>query len=283
MTEPTPEVRIDSLLPSEMARRAETIGEAKAAMDAVTTFVLAVLAGAFIALGANFATIASTGTGTWPYGPTRVLVGVVFSLGLILVVVGGAELFTGNNLIVMARASGRITTGELLRNWAIVYVGNLVGSIGTAGLVVAAGQLDLAGGAVGTTATAIAASKLGHTFHSAVRLGILCNVLVCLAVWLSFSARTSVDRVVVVVPPVAAFVAGGFEHCVANMYFVPLVLMARSGLGPTGAADPERLADLSWSSFLVSNLLPVTIGNLIGGALFVGAVYWFVYLRQREP
>lgn len=276
---PVSEDRIDALLPPEMAAKAERIGEAKAALNARTMFVLAVLAGAFIALGANFATVAGTGMTAWPYGVTRVIVGLVFSLGLVLVVVGGAELFTGNNLVVMAWASGRISSRALLRNWGIVYAGNFVGSVGMAVLVVLSGQLAFNGGGVGRTATAIAASKMEHGFLAAVSLGILCNVLVCLAVWLSFSARSTVDRVVVVVPPIAAFVAAGFEHCVANMYFVPLILLADAGLGPTPLESP--VDGLTWTAFLVHNLLPVTIGNVIGGALLVGGVYWFVYLRER--
>lgn len=253
-----------------MAAKAEQVGVAKAGMDAPRLFVLAVLAGAFIALGANFATIVAAGTGSaWPYGVTRLLVGMVFSLGLILVVVGGAELFTGNNLIIMAWAGGKVSTGLLLRNWGIVYAGNFVGAIATAGLVYFSGQADFGSGAVGETAVKIAAAKTQRGWVEAVTLGVLCNALVCLAVWLSFSARSSADRVLVIVPPITAFVAAGFEHSVANMYFIPLGLWLSGGT--TGG--------LSWPTFLLNNLVPVTIGNIIGGAVLVGVVYWFVYLR----
>lgn len=261
---------LDALLPRDMAVKAEKVGVTKAGMDAPRLFVLAVLAGAFIALGANFATVTATGTGSsFPYGVSRLLIGAVFSLGLILVIVGGAELFTGNNLIVMAWAGGKVSIGRLLRNWGIVYSGNFVGAIGTAGLVYFSGQAEFANGEVGETAVKIATSKMQLGWLEAVVLGVLCNTLVCLAVWLSFSARSSADRVLVIIPPIAAFVAAGFEHSVANMYFVPLGLFLSGG----------TVDGLTWPAFLLHNLIPVTLGNILGGAVFVGVVYWFVYLR----
>jgi formate/nitrite transporter len=274
----------DALLPPEMARRAEETGVRKAALDAPALLALAVLAGAFIALGAVFSTVALAGAGPAPWGAVRVLAGTVFSLGLVLVVVGGAELFTGNNLLVMAWAGGRIGTAALLRNWALVYLGNFAGAAGIATLLVAARTHEAGGGAVGAAALAIAAQKVALDVGQAVALGILCNVLVCLGVWLTYSARTTADRVLAVVPPIAAFVAAGFEHSVANMYFVPYALLvaaldpafvAARGLGAHAEA-------LSWGAFLARNLLPVTLGNLIGGAVLVGAVYWFVYLRAAR-
>jgi len=278
--------RLDALLPSEMAWRAEDVGVAKASMDGVTTLVLGVLAGAFIALGGVFATVALAGVPPeTPWGPVRVLAGAVFSLGLILVVVGGAELFTGNTLIVMAWASGRVSTRAILRNWTLVFAGNFVGAGATALLVCLAGTHRVSGGAFGLAAFAIATAKLRLGFGQAIALGILCNTLVCLAVWLTLSARSTADRILAIVPPISAFVAAGFEHSIANMYFVPLGLfiatfdsdfVAGHGLQP-GAAT------LTWTGFVVRNLLPVTIGNVIGGALLVGAVYWFVYLRGKGP
>ena len=284
MDHPSP---FDALLPADMARRAEDIGVAKARLDAVTTFVLAVLAGAFIALGALFATTVMAGaSGVLPYGVTRLLGGVVFSLGLILVVVGGAELFTGNTLIVMAWASGRIGLAAVLRNWTIVFAGNLVGAVATAALVVAGRQYTFGAGAVGVTALSMAAAKLQLGFVQAVALGTLCNALVCLAVWMTLSARSTTDRVLAVLFPISAFVAAGFEHSVANMYFVPVALFIRDSAAPgfwtAIHQPPAAYATLSWSAFLVRNLLPVTIGNVIGGGVMVGAVYWFVYLRGAE-
>jgi formate transporter len=274
---------MDALLPSQMAERAETIGVAKASMDAPRLFVLAVLAGAFIALGAAFATTALAGSATLPWGPARVLGGVAFSLGLILVVVGGAELFTGNNLIVMAWASGRVSTRALLRNWAIVFAGNFAGAVATALAVCLAGTARGGNGAFGEAAFAVAQAKLALHPVQAVVLGMLGNALVCLAVWLGYSARTTADRILAIVPPISAFVAAGFEHSVANMYFVPYAIFV-AALDPdwVGAHPPVvGAAAPTWSAFLVRNLAPVTLGNIIGGAVLVGAVYWFVYLRGR--
>jgi formate/nitrite transporter len=270
---------LDALLPPDMARRAEEIGVRKAGLPAPDLFALAVLAGAFIALGGVFMTTAVTGTSAAPWGPVRVLAGVVFSVGLVLVVVGGAELFTGNALLVMAWASGRVSLAALLRNWSIAYAGNFVGATGTALLVFVAGTHSLGGGAWGATALAIADGKLRYGFAQAVALGVLCNALVCLAVWLTYSARTTADRLLVVVAPISAFVAAGFEHSIANMYFVPLALLIRD-LDPLFAAG-RPLESLTWGAFLARNLVPVTLGNVIGGGVLVAAVYWFVYLRAR--
>ncbi len=272
---------LDALPPADVARKAEAVGVVKAGMSAVDLFVLAVLAGAFIALGAAFATTVASSSDL-PYGVTRLLAGLAFTLGLILVVVAGAELFTGNNLIVMARASGRIGTWALLRNWAIVYAGNFVGAFGTAVLVWLGKQYTFGGGSVGTTALTIATTKVSLGFGQAIALGVLCNALVCLAVWLTYGAHTTTDKILAIVPPITAFVAMGFEHSVANMYFVPVALLIERDTSwmasTTGVPDTSGL---SWGSFLVDNLLPVTIGNVIGGGLLVGAVYWFVYLRRR--
>ncbi|MDP6467484.1 MAG: formate transporter FocA [Pirellulaceae bacterium] len=272
---------IDSLLPPEMADKAEQVGVKKANMNAMTMFALAFLAGAFIALGAVFATtVTSGGSGQLPFGVTKLLGGLAFSLGLILVIVGGAELFTGNNLIVMAWVSGKISTGKVLRNWIIVYLGNFAGAIATAIVVFLSGQYRFAGGAIAETALNIAAAKVSLSFVEAVALGALCNVLVCLAVWLAFSARTTTDRVLSIVPPITAFVACSFEHSVANMYFIPIGLFIRNwGSGVVVAAD---LSKLTWTGFFLNNLLPVTLGNIVGGAAMVGGVYWFIYLRGQS-
>ncbi|HEU0304849.1 MAG TPA: formate transporter FocA [Gaiellaceae bacterium] len=267
-------VGLDALPPPEMARKAEQVGVAKAGMDAATMFGLSVLAGAFIAMGAVFATTTTAGGGDLPYGVARLLGGLTFSLGLILVIVAGAELFTGNNLIVMAWASRRVSTLRLLRNWAIVYAGNFAGAIATAALLYGAQQYELGDGAVGLQAVSIAATKTSYGWLQAFLLGAFCNALVCLAVWLCYSARTTADKVLAIIPPIAAFVAAGFEHSVANMYFIPYGLFVES---------TEAVADapgLTWSGFLWANLTPVTLGNIVGGAVMVGAVYWFVYLRR---
>jgi formate transporter FocA len=276
---------MDALLPPDMAAKAEDVGVRKAQMDAPRTFVLAVLAGAFISLGAIFATTVLAGASdSVPFGISRLLAGLVFSLGLVLVIVGGAELFTGNTLIVMAWAGGKLTLRGLLRNWSLVFVGNLAGAIATALLMLLAQQHRFGGGAVGASALAIARAKVELGFTQAVALGTLCNGLVCLAVWLTLSARTTADRILAVVLPIAAFVAAGFEHSVANMYFIPMGLLIRDYAPPEFWTAIGQSADdyvsLTWRAFVLRNLLPVTAGNIIGGAGLVGAVYWFVYLRK---
>jgi formate transporter len=274
---------LDALPPVEMARKAEHVGVAKAGASAANTFALSVLAGAFIAMGAIFATTVTAGGESLPYGVARLLAGLAFSLGLILVVVAGAELFTGNNLIVMAWASRRVSTARLLRNWALVYTGNFVGAIATAGILFVGKQYEFGKGAVGAQALTIAAAKTDLGFVQAIALGAFCNALVCLAVWLCYSARTTADKILAIVPPIAAFVAAGFEHSVANMFFIPMGLLVKSDNGfISSQAGLPDLAHLSWGRFFAANLLPVTIGNIIGGAVMVGSIYWFVYLRD-EP
>lgn len=279
-------VGVDALPPLEIARKAETIGETKAWMRPATVFVLGILAGAFIALGAIFSTTVLAGGSALPYGVARLLAGTTFSLGLILVVVAGAELFTGNNLIVMAWASRRIRTRRLLANWALVYAGNFVGALGTAVLVYAGRQYTFGGGEVGKAALSIATAKVDYGFGQAIALGVLCNGLVCLAVWLSYGARTVTDKILAVVPPIAAFVAAGFEHSVANMYFLPMGILIRDhgsdAFWDASGKSPDEFPDVTWANAIVDNLLPVTIGNIIGGSVMVGAVYWFVYLRKKS-
>ena len=292
-------VAFDAILPATMAARAEESGVKRISTDPLTMLVLSVLAGAFIAFGAVFATTVGAGTiaittadgaaaysAALPYGVVRLLTGVVFSLGLILVAVGGAELFTGNNLIVMAWASGKVRTRDLLFNWAIAFVGNFAGAFTAAVLMFYTTQYTFGGGAVGLSALTTANAKTSLEFIPAFALGVMCNALVCLAVWMSFSARTTVDRVVTIVPPVAAFVAAGFEHSIANVYFIPIGLFIKLGapesfwtsIGKTANDFPS----LTWKNFFVGNLLPVTMGNIIGGSVMVAAVYWFVYLRKSS-
>ena len=276
---------IDSLLPKDMARKAEEIGIAKVDMDFLSMSGLSVLAGSFIALGAIFATVALTGTSSVPWGWARIIAGIVFSLGLILVIVGGAELFTGNTLIIMAWSDRRFSTVKLLRNWGIVYLGNFIGAILTAIIVFISKQYTFYNGGIGTTALNIGLSKVNLDFAQALVLGILCNALVCLAVWLCMSARTTLEKIASIVFPIAGFVASGFEHCIANMYFIPVALFIRNwapaSFWQITGLDAAAYNNLTWSSFFMRNLLPVTIGNIIGGVVLVGAVYWLVYLRKR--
>jgi formate transporter len=282
------QIQIDAFPPAKMASRMEEVGVTKAGLGALTVFTLAMLAGAFIGTGAIFATVVSTGLASAGvgFGIIKLLTGFVFCLGLIAVVVAGAELFTGNNLIIMAFASGKVGLSGLLRNWVIVYAGNFVGSILTAGVMLLTRQYTFAGGGIGATALGIADAKCDLEFLQAIALGVMCNTLVCLAVWLCTSARTTTDKILAIVFPITAFVASGFEHSVANMYFIPIGLFIKSFAGPEfwdaigkTAAD---YSNLTWAAFFVKNLLPVTIGNIIGGAGFVGLTYWFIYLRPEK-
>jgi formate transporter len=274
---------LDPYSPPEMAQKVEAGGVIKAHLDLGNTLVLSVLAGAFIGLGAMFATVIGTDAGLG-FGVTRLLVGLSFCLGLVLVVVGGAELFTGNNLIVMAWADGKVSTGALTRNWAIVYLGNFIGAVATAVGVYLTGIAAQDGHKVGATALQIATAKVNLSWLEAFMRGVYCNALVCLAVWLCYSARTTTDKILCVLFPITAFVAAGFEHSIANMYFIPMGLFLHGDARILAATqtDPADLAHLTWSSFLLDNLLPVTLGNIIGGALMVGLLYWFVYLRRGK-
>ncbi len=268
MTEPSKFANsLDAYAPAQIAHLIEQGGVAKARLPLLKMAALGILAGAFIAFGAMFYTLVVTGSDLG-FGPGRLLGGVAFSLGLILVLVGGAELFTGNNLIVMAWAERKVSSTELLRNWAVVYLANLVGALGAVALFYLAGALDLNGGEVGKTAAGIARAKLDLDFPTAFFRGVLCNMLVCLAVWLCFAARRVTGKILAIVFPISAFVALGFEHSVANMYLIPIGMLASGeGIGVAG---------------LIANLVPVTLGNIVGGSGLVALTYWLVYLRHPD-
>lgn len=277
------EIKIDAILPPGMAKKAEYIGVSKAEMPFLKTLTLSILAGGFISFGAIFATTTAAGqAGTIPFGITKLLVGVVFCLGLVLVVIAGAELFTGNNLIVMAWASKKISTRQVLRNWSIVYLGNFLGSVGIAALMFFTRQYTFAGGSVGQTALSIANAKVQFDFVQALALGIMCNALVCLAIWITFSARTTTDKILAIIFPITAFVSAGFEHSVANMYFIPIGLFIKHFDPVFTASTGLDLSTLSWASFVMKNLIPVTIGNIIGGSVLVAGVYWTVFLKNNS-
>lgn len=279
-------IHIDSLLPTEMAQKAEDVGLRKANLDFLTLFFLSILAGAFIGLGAIFSTTVTTGGTVLPYGINRLIAGLSFCLGLILVIVGGAELFTGNTLIIMGFMSGKVPLKKLLRNWGIVYLGNFVGSVLTAITMFFTKQYTFASGNVGLNILTIAESKSSLEFLQAIVLGVICNALVCLAVWLTFSAGTTTDKILAILFPITAFVAAGTEHSVANMYFIPIGLMVKNFAGVEFFEKIGKTAldfpNLTLSNFFLDNLLPVTIGNIIGGAVMVGLIYWFVYLRKKH-
>jgi formate transporter len=275
---------IDMLMPAELAKASETIGVRKTRLDTPSLGALSILGGAFIALGAMFATTVLAGTeGNIPFGIGRLLAGIPFCLGLVLVIVGGAELFTGNTLMVMALAAGKVRLEEMLRAWIVVYLGNFIGAAGTAALVFLSGRYLQGQGAVASVSLDLAFGKATLPFDQAFFLGILCNMLVCLAVWLSLAARTVSGKILAIVFPVSAFVAAGFEHSVANMYIIPLGILikdlAPAELWPQLGASAADYAGLTWPVF-VQSLIPVTLGNIIGGGGLVGGVYWFIYLRN---
>ena len=302
ITAETPQaITFDTIMPAAIAVRVEASGVQRASLDPTILFVLSVLGGAFIAFGAVFATTVSSGSvvisgvgeaavpaysAVLPYGISRLLSGLAFTLGLILIIVGGAELFTGNNLIVIAWASGRVKARDVLLNWIIAFTGNFIGAFLTALLMFQTTQYTFGGGSVGLAALITANAKASLAFVPALTLGIVCNALVCLAVWMCFAARTTVDRIATIIPPITAFATAGFEHCIANVYFIPMGLLIKAGapqsfwlsIGKTASDFPA----LTWWNFLIGNLLPVTIGNLIGGTVMVAAVYWFIYLRKRS-
>ncbi len=266
------EFGIDAYAPDEIARRIEEAGVAKARRPWLANAMLGVLGGSFIGLGCLWYTLVASDA-SLGFAATRVLGGFVFALGLILIVVAGAELFTGNNLLAMAWADRRITTAELLRNWAIVFVTNAIGATAMAALAVLSGYVDMNRGAVALAAVRIAAAKASLPFATAFFAGVLCNVLVCLAVWLAMGGRSVVDKVVGIMLPVAAFVGAGFEHSVANLYFLPLGIFLRTRIDASSIPGVENLG---WSAYL-DNLVPVTLGNIVGGSGLVALVYFVIY------
>jgi formate transporter len=286
---------LDALTPPDMARKAVEVGVSKARLNVVSSFLLAVLAGAFVALGAIFSLtviagasggIVANGVAPLPYGVIRLLAGLAFSLGLVLVVVGGAELFTGNILLTFAWLGRRVSTLTVLRNWFVVYTGNFVGSVATVAIVVAGGWYMNGKGSIGAVLLSTGQTKVSHTFLEDFALAIMCNALVCLAIWLTYSARTTTDKIMAIVPPITAFVAAGFEHSVANMFFIPAAIAVKA-FAPASfwtsigsSADAYSSVDING---LIGNLVPVTLGNIVGGAILVAAVYWLAYLRPRPP
>jgi formate transporter len=256
---------LDAYAPAEIAARVRDVGLVKARLPWLTQALLGVLAGAFIGLGSLMFTLVASDAGLG-FAASRLLGGLVFSLGLVLVTVAGAELFTGNNLIAMAWASGQVGTGQLLRNWALVCAANFVGAAGLALLVWLSGQGALNQGAVARAAIRIASAKAELPWVEAFFRGVLCNLLVCMAVWMASAGRSVADKAVAIVFPITAFVAAGFEHSIANMYFFPLAMLLGA---PLGVLD------------MAANLLPVIAGNIVGGSVLVALVYWTIYLRPR--
>ena len=263
----------DAYSPGEIARRVETVGVAKAGLHLLPLTMLGVLAGAFIGLGSLLFVIVRADA-SLGFAASQLVAGLAFSLGLLLVLVAGAELFTGNNLLVMAWADGRISTLQVLRNWVVVGAANLAGAVGLAVMVYLSGHTDMDSGAVGRTVVRIALAKQELPWHEAFFRGVLCNVLVCMAVWMAMAGRSVTDKAVAVVFPITAFVAAGFEHSIANMYLMPLAMLVQSGDGPAAGVPLVTLGGFS------RNLAAVLAGNLLGGSVLVGLVYHVIYGRQ---
>lgn len=257
------------LTPAEIEVAAEKAGQSKASLKPAKAFVLACLAGIYIGLGATFMLVVKSDANLG-FGLSSLLGGISFALGLFLVLVAGAELFTGNSLMVMGMLSKKYTLKNLLSRWAIVYVGNLVGSLLLALLLHLAAFRTLGGGAVGETIVSVATAKAGLAPNVVFFRGILCNVLVCLAVWMGFAATSVTDKFMSAVVPVAGFVACGYEHCVANMFFIPLGLLTQTAIG----LDSVTVAGM------VTNIVFATLGNLVGGVLIIAVSYWYVYRKK---
>ena len=260
----------DAFSPKEIANRVETTGVAKARLPLLSMLMLGVLAGAFIGLGGLYFVLVKSDP-SLGFATGQLLGGLAFSLGLILVIVAGAELFTGNNLLAMAWADGKISTRELLKNWVIVCGANFIGAAGLALLVFLSEHPEMNNGAIADQYLKIAAAKCTLPFWTAFFKGVLCNVLVCMAVWMALAGRSVIDKVVVIVFPISAFVAAGFEHSIANMYIIPLAMLVKT-FGTAGSSTDA----VSWVGFF-SNLVPVILGNLIGGSVLVGLVYHVIY------
>ncbi|MFC3023538.1 formate transporter FocA [Vibrio zhugei] len=278
--------QIDALSPQQMALRASEVGVGKATKPLFKSFLLAISAGMQIGIAFVFYTLVTTGTQDVAFGFSKLIGGLAFSLGLILVVVTGGELFTSSVLTLVAKACGKITWKQMLSNWAVVYAGNFCGSLLLVGIMLLTQQYISDHGAVGIHAMHISQHKLHHTFIQAVALGLMCNLLVCLAVWMTFGARSMSDKVLLLVLPVAMFVACGFEHCIANMFQVPMAIgikaFAPESFWQMTGATLSQFSDLNWSTFIINNLIPVTIGNMIGGGLVVGLLYWLVFLKKHD-
>jgi formate transporter len=278
--------RLDALLPAEMADRCERIGARKASLDTVTTLGQAFQAGAFVALGACLMTVVLAASRALPYGVGRLAGGLALCAGLIPIVMLGAELFVGDNLVVMAFASRKIRPARLLRHWGLVYAGNLLGAASVALLALGGLHLKEVDGSLIATALTIAADKCALQPLQAVALGLMGSVLVCLATWLCFSAHSPAEKVLLTLFPISALAASGFEHVIANMYFVPLGLLIRATDPATVAALARAglqadVAGLTLANWVLHSLLPVTLGNLLGGGGLVGLTYWLLYLRRR--
>ncbi len=274
------------LTPPEIVDYTLQAGVKKANTPILAQLLLGFLAGAFIAFAAEGSNMAAFNLFADPttYGLGKALAGSIFGTGLMLVIVAGGELFTGNTMMVAALFEKKISLSKLLQNWTVVYIGNLIGSLFIAYMMVQSGLFNSGDNVLGAMTIKIAAYKVGLSFEQAFFLGIMCNWLVCLAVWMSYGAQDITGKLLAVFFPIWLFITSGFEHSVANMYYIPAGIWAKTNDKWVAAAmdhgvTAEKLAHLNWQSFAIDNLLPVTLGNIVGGSLFVAGVYWFTYTK----
>jgi formate/nitrite transporter len=275
-----------NLNPPEIARRFVEIGCKKASLPTYKLLLLGILAGAFIAFaaeGSNAAIHTITSVGL-----AKTLAGALFATGLMMVVVTGGELFTGNTLIVVACSEKKARWIKLLKNWFFVYLGNFIGSIIIVVFILLSGQFDFSNGLLGGFTIKVAVYKTSLSFQHAFFMGILCNWLVCLAVWMGFATKDITGKLLAIFFPIWLFITSGFEHSVANMYYIPAGIMAKSNdvwvkAAETLGVTPEKLHHLNWDTFVVNNLIPVTLGNIIGGCVFVGMIFWLSFLWKEKP
>lgn len=269
--------------PAEIAVTAVETGIKKAKLSFLHQLILGILAGAFIAFACEGSNMAAFNLFEKPetYGLGKTLAGSIFGTGLMLVILAGGELFTGNALIIISVLEKKIKLREMLKNWCTVYIGNLIGSLLIVFMMVQSGLFNSGANSLGGQTIKIAVYKVNLSFMSALYLGIMGNWIVCLAVWLTFGAKDMTGKMLSIFFPIWLFVTSGFEHSIANMYYIPAGILAKSNINWATAShvSPEKLSALNWNSFIFKNLVPVTLGNIIGGAMFVGVIYWFVYLR----
>ncbi|MBD2814034.1 formate transporter FocA [Xenorhabdus sp. Flor] len=272
--------------PAVMAQIADDSGVYKINKPLAVTYLSAIMAGVFISIAFVFYITATTGTFSIPYGLAKLIGGICFSLGLMLVIIFGVDLFTSTVLTIVSKATGRLTWSQMFKNWINVYIGNLIGTLFFVTLMWHSGQYDVANGFWGLNVLQVADHKMHHTFIEALCLGILANLMVCLAVWISYAGRSLIDKLFALILPVSMFVASGFEHSIANMFLIPFGIVikefAPAEFWEKVGTTPEQFPQLTVSNFITDNLLPVTIGNIIGGSILVGLTYWFIYLCGRR-
>lgn len=274
---------VDSLSPTQMTQIAEDLGNYKVNKHPSSTILSAILAGLYISIAFVFYITVTTGTATVAFGLAKLVGGICFSLGLMLVVCCGTDLFTSTILTILPKMTHRITWAKMFRNWILVYIGNFIGAILFVCVIWFSGQYMVANGMWGLNVLQTADHKLHHTFIEAIFLGFLANLMVCLAAWMSYAGRSLLDKMLIMILPVAMFVASGFEHSIANMFMIPMGIVINNFASPEFwhaiGASPEAFKELTVEHFVLKNLIPVTIGNILGG-LAVALPYWALYLRK---